>query len=249
MNPSSLYHPDSVMQSSEPIHTVTTNDTREQKTQSYTGSFPTVRAAEVLHPDIHTLRSRRPSTDYPRSQILPTIAINKETEHGLSTQSRRIDVNRLAYHRGSMLPTPGDLVTRTLERYVPRIHETLSLQPTMTHQLPASQHNFADGVTREKIDISLSYFSFFPLVSRNSQFHGLTEDQLEELGGVEYTALRTLSWLIPTYYFGVQLLAFLLIAPWIGKTGSYATAMVGNRRPVTPTFFSAFQVISAFGYV
>jgi len=119
----------------------------------------------------------------------------------------------------------------------------------MTHQLPTSRHNFAEGVTREKIDISLSYFSFFPLVSRNSQFHGLTEDQLEELGGVEYMALRTLSWLIPTYYFGVQLLAFLLIAPWIGKTGSYATAMVGNRRPVTPTFFSAFQVISAFGYV
>jgi hypothetical protein len=67
------------------------------------------------------------------------------------------------------------------------------------------------------------------------------------LGGVEYTALRALSWLIPSYYFGVQLLAFLVIAPWIGKTGSFATAMLGNKRPVTPAFFSAFQVISAFG--
>jgi Trk-type K+ transport system membrane component len=118
----------------------------------------------------------------------------------------------------------------------------------MTRQPPASHHNFTNGATSEKIDVSLSYFSFFPLVSRNSKFHGLTEDQLEELGGVEYTALRTLSWLIPTYYFGVQLLAFLLIALWIGKTGSFATAMVvGNDRPVSPAFFAAFQVISAFG--
>jgi hypothetical protein len=99
----------------------------------------------------------------------------------------------------------------------------------------------------EEIDTSPSYFSFFPLTSRNSQFHGLTDDQVAELGGVEYKALRVLSWLIPSYYFGVQLLAFLVIAPWIGKTGSFATAMVGNKQPVAPSFFSAFQVISAFG--
>jgi Trk-type K+ transport system membrane component len=117
----------------------------------------------------------------------------------------------------------------------------------MTHQPLAAQDHSTGGVRSKETDPSLSYFSFFPFVSRNSQFHGLTEDQLEELGGVEYLALRSLSWLIPAYYFGVQLLAFLVIAPWIGKTGSFGTAMMGNKRPVAPAFFSAFQVISAFG--
>jgi hypothetical protein len=167
----------------------------------------------------------------------------------LSTQLNRLESHRPDYYRGG-LPTPGDLATRVLQRYAPRIRNTLSLQPTISRQPAASQRNInviKEETASEKMDTSLSYFSFFPLTSRNSQFHGLTEEQLEELGGVEYMALRALSWLIPSYYLGVQLLAFLVTAPWIGKTGSFSTAMAGNKQPVAPSFFSAFQVISAFG--
>ncbi len=42
----------------------------------------------------------------------------------------------------------------------------------------------------------VSYVSFPPIVGRNSMFHLLTEEQLEELGGVEYRALTALLWII-----------------------------------------------------
>lgn len=44
--------------------------------------------------------------------------------------------------------------------------------------------------------VPVSYVSFPPIVGRNSMFHLLTEEQLEELGGVEYRALTALLWII-----------------------------------------------------
>ncbi|THG92683.1 hypothetical protein EW026_g8305 [Hermanssonia centrifuga] len=41
------------------------------------------------------------------------------------------------------------------------------------------------------------YLSFIADVRRNSRFHDLTEEQLLELGGVEYRALNTLLWVVP----------------------------------------------------
>ena len=41
------------------------------------------------------------------------------------------------------------------------------------------------------------YISFDAIIGRNSVFHELTNEQLEELGGVEYRALNALMWLVP----------------------------------------------------
>jgi len=40
------------------------------------------------------------------------------------------------------------------------------------------------------------YISFSAVVGRNSRFHGLTEEQMDELGGVEYRALRVLLYFV-----------------------------------------------------
>ena len=40
--------------------------------------------------------------------------------------------------------------------------------------------------------MTLPYFTFQPNVGRNSLFVGLTEEQREELGGVEYRAVKLL---------------------------------------------------------
>jgi hypothetical protein len=42
----------------------------------------------------------------------------------------------------------------------------------------------------------VAYISFAAVVGRNSRFEGLTEEQMEELGGVEYRALRVLLWIV-----------------------------------------------------
>lgn len=43
---------------------------------------------------------------------------------------------------------------------------------------------------------SVPYISFHAIVGRNSAFHGLTNEQMEELGGVEFRALNALLWIV-----------------------------------------------------
>jgi hypothetical protein len=45
------------------------------------------------------------------------------------------------------------------------------------------------------------YISFEAVVGRNSAFHLLTKDQLEEIGGVEYRALNALLWIVASVRF------------------------------------------------
>lgn len=40
------------------------------------------------------------------------------------------------------------------------------------------------------------YISFSAVVGRNSHFHDLTEEQMEELGGIEYRALKALLYIV-----------------------------------------------------
>jgi len=40
------------------------------------------------------------------------------------------------------------------------------------------------------------YISFDAVVGRNSAFHLLTHEQLDEIGGVEYRALNALLWIV-----------------------------------------------------
>ena len=50
---------------------------------------------------------------------------------------------------------------------------------------------------------------------RNSQFHGLSQEQREHLGGVEYRAITLLSWIVPLYFVLWQFLGSLGLAAYI----------------------------------
>lgn len=43
---------------------------------------------------------------------------------------------------------------------------------------------------------AVPYITFDAVVGRNSAFHLLTSEQMEELGGVEYRALKALLWIV-----------------------------------------------------
>jgi hypothetical protein len=45
---------------------------------------------------------------------------------------------------------------------------------------------------------AVPYISFEAIVGRNSSFHMLTSEQMEELCGVEFKALNALLWIVPT---------------------------------------------------
>ncbi|KDQ18289.1 hypothetical protein BOTBODRAFT_154177 [Botryobasidium botryosum FD-172 SS1] len=86
------------------------------------------------------------------------------------------------------------------------------------------------------------------VVGRNSNFrtNALSSEQLEEIGGTEYRALKFLGWFIPLYFFGTQILSFLIFAPYLITTSRYDSVFQAQFRIVPKAWFSVFQVASSY---
>ena len=63
----------------------------------------------------------------------------------------------------------------------------------------------------------VTYLTVDAVVGKNSSFHDLTEGQKEELGGVELRALNFLAWFVPAYWLFIQLLGFVILAPYMSR--------------------------------
>lgn len=103
--------------------------------------------------------------------------------------------------------------------------------------------SFRRSDTQRSLQEPMPYLSWQPTVGRNSFFVNLTEDQREELGGIEYRALKTLAWVLLGFFFGFHLLGIICLVPWITTTrfGSIPTS-VGQGRP----WWGIFMAGSAF---
>lgn len=73
----------------------------------------------------------------------------------------------------------------------------------------------------------------------------LDDRQQEELGGVEYRALKVLTWLLPLYTLGWLLVVGLALVP-------YAAVAIPNKirsaqdQPTDPTWWAIFETLSAY---
>ncbi|KAK1094117.1 low affinity potassium transporter [Friedmanniomyces endolithicus] len=72
--------------------------------------------------------------------------------------------------------------------------------------------------TRASLEDPMPYLSWQATIGRNSAFLGLTEDQRDELGGIEYRALKTLAKVLILYFVGFHLLGMVVYLPWILHT-------------------------------
>jgi hypothetical protein len=81
-------------------------------------------------------------------------------------------------------PMPHQIISRLFSRFLPKLNQRL----TRTLTVPATS-----TISSSK---QVPYISFEATVGRNSAFHMLTNEQLEELGGVEYRALNGLLWIV-----------------------------------------------------
>jgi hypothetical protein len=86
------------------------------------------------------------------------------------------------------------------------------------------------------------YFSSKGLVSRNSQFHGLSSVERKELGGVEYKAVSFLSWIVSLYYITFILLGIIGVGGWLQANHPEVTRENG----LDPFWTGAFFAVSAF---
>lgn len=94
-------------------------------------------------------------------------------------------------------PGPQALVSRLLRRMFPRFYRNVQRTLTMPRTHTFLPHDSIDVGHTTGPTTQVPYFSFKAIVGRNSVFLNLTEEQIEELGGVEYRALNTLMWVTP----------------------------------------------------
>lgn len=71
-----------------------------------------------------------------------------------------------------------------------------------------------------KVD-DMPYLSYTPTMARNSNFVGLTLEEREELGGIEYRSLRTLALVLIGYFWGFQLFGLVTLLPFILHDKNY----------------------------
>ncbi|KAK4180015.1 PaTRK-1 low-affinity potassium transport encoded by the Patrk-1 protein [Triangularia setosa] len=104
----------------------------------------------------------------------------------------------------------------------------------------AFSHNKVEGTP---------YLSWEPTVGRNSLFPELTEEQREELGGIEYRSLKTLARVLTFYFWGYTALGVTGLLPWILKMNDWGKVVedVGQSR-VWWAFFTAQSAFMDLGF-
>ncbi|KAI0465510.1 TrkH-domain-containing protein [Xylaria cf. heliscus] len=79
-------------------------------------------------------------------------------------------------------------------------------------------------------------------VGRNAQFHELTSEERERLGGTEYRALRLLSVIVPVYFVSWQVLGSVALGAWIAN--NQPQPALDNA--ISPWWNGIFNGVSAF---
>jgi len=145
-------------------------------------------------------------------------------------------------------PGPQQIISRLIRRLLPSVHRQLTRTVTMPRTTTITSLRGNIGRAR-----AVPYISFDAVVRHNSAFESLTDEQLEELGGVEFRALNALLWIVgivrvneadlaislitPSmqYHISVQLLAFTIIAPYM-STDKWENDFLPpqQHRPVIP---------------
>ncbi|KAI1180028.1 cation transport protein-domain-containing protein [Nemania sp. FL0916] len=82
------------------------------------------------------------------------------------------------------------------------------------------------ALTQSKDTDPMPYLSWQPTIGRNSQFIDLTEEQREELGGIEYRSLKTLALVLIIYFWGYSIFGIVTMVPWILHNNPYYGSIV-----------------------
>ncbi|TPR10405.1 hypothetical protein CAN33_0021990 [Aspergillus niger] len=171
---------------------------------------------------------RIPSPREPRRLDGPHITINEPDM--IRTRTRNSTFPRLDT-RPTFRETKNDTDASQLGRLTSR-------RPTL--------HNLFRTLTQERERSTQPYLSWNATVGRNSNFVDLTEEQRDELGGIEYRALKTLAVVLISYYAFFHILGILCLVPWIMTTHwGKVVEEIGQGRP----WWAIFMAQSAFNDV
>ncbi|KAF8537025.1 cation transport protein-domain-containing protein [Trichophaea hybrida] len=97
-------------------------------------------------------------------------------------------------------------------------------------------------------EVPMPYLSYQPTVGRNSEFVNLTDEQRDELGGIEYRSLKLLGRILWGYYFFFHIFGVLCIMPWIFKANPQYRDYIRSFG-IHPAWWALFTSQSSFNDV
>ena len=114
-----------------------------------------------------------------------------------------------------------------------------------TWRLPTILSSGRTATRASRAAESAPYLSWQPTIGRNSAFIDLTEEQREELGGVEYRSLKTLAIILVAYFVLFHLLGIVTLLPWIVRTSEPWGALV-DAEAISRVWWGIFTPATLF---
>ncbi|KAF3920227.1 hypothetical protein AA313_de0206978 [Arthrobotrys entomopaga] len=97
------------------------------------------------------------------------------------------------------------------------------------------RRNSSPSRRSSKVMEPMPYLSYTPTIGRNSQFNygELSDEQKEELGGVEYRSLRTLAYILVGYILFFHVFGILCFLPWIHSQSKWGRIVENDGQSKT----------------
>lgn len=189
-------------------------------------------------------------TDEPQA---PAVTDNRQQAITIEEPDRRklqqLDSEELIEDARAAVHTFSFLKLR-IPRFWSRKNRKLHAKEDGLHGRPSASKNRRQSLStirtafsRDKVE-GTPYLSWEPTIGRNSAFPDLTEEQREELGGIEYRSLKTLALILTGYFWIYSAIGVIGLIPWILNMESYG--QIVDNAGVSRVWWAIFTSNSAF---
>ncbi|KAF8425485.1 cation transport protein-domain-containing protein [Tirmania nivea] len=133
------------------------------------------------------------------------------------------------------------------ERIIPRSQTLEAFSSSFSRGRSTSPMSKLSRRTSRPDPVHMPYLSYTPTVGRNSAFVDLTEEQKDELGGLEYRALKLLAKILVGYMIIFQVIGLMGLLPWIMTHDHYGRYV--EQQGISRVWWVFFTINSAFNDV
>ncbi|EED81002.1 predicted protein [Postia placenta Mad-698-R] len=158
---------------------------------------------------------------------------------------RRAEMDELV--SATVTHRPCELFARVIGRIFPQFYRSVQRRLTIPRTKMLVPHTPGGSPPRSAHHVP--YISFNAIVDRNSVFKNLTEENIQELGGLlsVLPGFFAEDSLLTEYYLGLLVISFIVIIPYMSLPGWHSVMHPPEQhRMINTVWFSTFQVVGAW---